>query len=470
MDEQSQSPCVVAEALIAAVLPSAAAWGIVPARRDDAARARYEDWLAEGLHAGMPCLTDYAHVKFDPSCVLPSAASLILVALPYEGAGKDSAAGGHGAHAAAETGEAGLVARVSRGRDYHKVLQTMLRRICAALQARFPDGHFRPVCDTVPLSERFYAARAGLGTVVHNCLLGNMEMGTRFVLGAVVSSSEFMVRDAGLGLAENPCTDLDVPEACPTRALVAPVRLDVSRCISWLTIEYKGLIARDLCSAIGRRVFGCDVVRTFARSTGRARSGRVARLCPTSGRGRSGASCPGHGQAGAKSGEARDNPRTAECPDAEVSALFSTANAPGAWIPLTELLALEDEREVRARFAGTALIRAGRRGLVRNAIIVWSNADTGPSRRPASGEACRARVQKLCDDPDPVVAKTARQALRARSSRMYYKMNAYPDSYDKTRFQYTYPQDQLIITFVCARVVRQCRQADTLNEMNHTGQ
>jgi len=105
----------------------------------------------------------------------------------------------------------------------------------------------------------------------------------------------------------------------------------------------------------------------------------------------------------------------------EVSALFSTANAPGAWIPLTELLALEDEREVRARFAGTALIRAGRRGLVRNAIIAWSNAETGPSRRPASGEACRARVQKLCADPDPVVAKTARLALLARSSRMYYK-------------------------------------------------
>ncbi len=424
MDEQSQSPCVVAEALIAAVLPSAAAWGIVPARRDDAARARYEDWLAEGLHAGMPCLTDYAHVKFDPSRVLPAAASLILVALPYGGAGKDSAAGGHGAHAAAETGEAGLVARVSRGRDYHKVLQTMLRRICAALQARFPDGHFRPVCDTVPLSERFYAARAGLGTVVHNCLLGNMEMGTRFVLGAVVSSNEFMVRDAGLGLAENPCTDCGLClEACPTRALVAPVRLDVSRCISWLTIEYKGLIARDLWPAIGRRVFGCDVCQDVCplNRAGAVWQGGPAAVRTSRAAGDPGASCPGHGQAGAKSGEARDNPRTAECPDAEVSALFSTANAPGAWIPLTELLELADDEAVRARFAGTALIRAGRRGLVRNAIIVWSNADTGPSRRPASGEACRARVQKLCDDPDPVVAKTARQALRARSSRMYYK-------------------------------------------------
>lgn len=419
MDEQSQSPPhVAAEALIAAVLPAAAAWGIVPARRDDAARARYEGWLAEGLHAGMPCLTDYAHVKFDPSRVLPAAASLVLVALPYEGAGKDSAGERHGEQAAVDAQVAGLVARVSRGRDYHKVLQTILRRVCAALQTRFPDGHFRPVCDTVPLSERFYAARAGLGTVLHSCLLGNAQMGTRFVLGAVVSTREFSVHDAGLGLPQNPCAGCGRCLAvCPTRALIGPGRLDVARCIAWLTIEYKGLVDPGLWPAIGQRIFGCDACqdvcplnRVGAVWQGGPSVVRTIRDC-----GEPAILRPTPNATGTQ--QAQMSANLAE----EVSALFSTANAPGAWIPLTELLALEDEREVRARFAGTALIRAGRRGLVRNAIIAWSNAETGPSRRPASGEACRARVQKLCADPDPVVAKTARLAVLARSSRMYYK-------------------------------------------------
>ena len=421
MNSLSPPPHVAAEALIAAVLPAAAAWGIVPARRDDAARARYEAWLAEGLHAGMPCLTDYAHVKFDPSRVLPSAASLVLVALPYEGAGKDSAGGGHGAQTAVDAQVAGLVARVSRGRDYHKVLQTILRRVCAALQTRFPDGHFRPVCDTVPLSERFYAAQAGLGSVLHNCLLGNMQMGTRFVLGAVVSTREFSVHDAGLGLPQNPCAGCGRCLAvCPTRALIGPGRLDVARCIAWLTIEYKGLVDPGLWPAIGQRIFGCDACQDVCPLN---RAGAVWQGSPFAVRTireveDPAASCSTQDEAGAQSG---GTPCTSECPAAEVSALFSTANAPGAWIHLTELLALEDEREVRARFAGTALIRAGRRGLVRNAIIAWSNAETGPSRHPASGEACRERVQKLCADPDPVVAKTARQALLARSSRMHYK-------------------------------------------------
>jgi epoxyqueuosine reductase len=203
--------------------------------------AMFEDWLRDG-HAGtMGYLARGADKRRDTRLPVPGTTHAIVVALDY--GGKEPS---------------GPVARYARGDDYHDVMDARLRELKARLErdaGRTIAG--KPYVDTGPILERDLARRAGLGWFGKNTNLLNPRKGSFFFLGALVLDLA-LVPDAPF--AEDRCgTCTRCIDACPTGAIVAPRRLDATRCISYLTIELKGEIPVDLRQKIGELIYGCDI-------------------------------------------------------------------------------------------------------------------------------------------------------------------------------------------------------------------
>jgi epoxyqueuosine reductase len=198
---------------------------------------------------------------------IPWARSVIVCALNYNAAGPvsiDKAPSGTGwiaryawsGRAAAADGNTTTDELVPT--DYHDQLLGRLRQVEAAVRERFPC-ETRCYVDTGPLVERTMAARAGVGWIGKNTCVINQRLGSWLLLGVVVTSipvasgAEFQIAADRCGSCTR-CID-----ACPTDALVAPYQMDASRCIAYLTIEKKGVIAEELREPMGRQVFGCDI-------------------------------------------------------------------------------------------------------------------------------------------------------------------------------------------------------------------
>lgn len=151
-------------------------------------------------------------------------------------------------------GEA-VVSVYARGRDYHKVLRSRLARLGERIARELaPLGH-RAFVDSAPVLEAELAVRSGLGWRGKHTLVLHREAGSLFFLGEVfvdmaLPPTEPVAPHCGSCSA---CMDL-----CPTRAIVAPYRLDARRCISYLTIEHPGAIPEDLRPLMGNRIYGCD--------------------------------------------------------------------------------------------------------------------------------------------------------------------------------------------------------------------
>jgi epoxyqueuosine reductase len=254
----------------------------------------------------------------------------------------------------------GPVARYARGRDYHDVILERLAELHRWLEAEVG----RPVnakayVDTGPILERDLARRAGLGWFGKNTMLIHPRLGSFFFLGAILVDLE-LTADAPFE-SEHCGTCTRCLDACPTQALVAPGVMDARRCISYLTIELKGSIPETLRSSVGDHVYGCDVCQD---------------VCPW-------------------------NVRFAR-------ALDEPALAPRAEIDAIEMLALDDAG-FRERYRGTAVTRAKRRGLARNAAVVLGN------RGDASALPVLERA--ALEDPDPVVREHATWAIQAMALR-----------------------------------------------------
>jgi epoxyqueuosine reductase len=149
----------------------------------------------------------------------------------------------------------GIVSLYARGRDYHKVLRSRLRRLSERIAQEIgPFGH-RVFTDSAPVLEAELAARSGQGWRGKHTLVLNREAGSMFFLGEIyvdlaLPPSEPVTEHCGSCSA---CIDI-----CPTQAIVAPGKLDARRCISYLTIEHHGAIPLELRPLIGNRIYGCD--------------------------------------------------------------------------------------------------------------------------------------------------------------------------------------------------------------------
>lgn len=286
-----------------------------------AARNAAQEVRRKGLLAGMAWMTgEWLTRATDPRRFLGGARSVVLLALPYHGEDTQPADG-----TPREAGPTrGRVARYARGRDYHRVFETRLRRIARLIREEFGAGA-RATVDYGPLLERPFAAAAGMGWLGKSTMLLTPGFGPWVLLGAIATTLE-LEPDAPLRKSCGSCLRCVV--ACPTGALGSDgTVLDARLCISYHTIENRGAIPGDLRAKFGDWVFGCDACLD---------------------------SCP----VGATN--------TASHPD------FVPADEEAGRPSLVGLLDL-DEEAFRSRFQGRAIMRAKRDGLVRNACVALGN-------------------------------------------------------------------------------------------------
>ena len=204
--------------------------------------------MRDRLMDGLPWYTP-ARVRRGcrPEELLPGARSIITVGLSYY------VDGPHGA----PTAPAGKVARYAWGDDYHKVMKSKLKLLAEKLSEELAEGvRSRWYVDDGPMLDRAAAARAGIGWFGKSTNLLTRTHGSWVFLGQLVTDVE-LAPDAPLKKTCGSCVRcIDI---CPTGAIVAPYVLDNRRCISYLTIENRGAIPRDLRPLVGDWVFGCDL-------------------------------------------------------------------------------------------------------------------------------------------------------------------------------------------------------------------
>jgi epoxyqueuosine reductase len=224
----------------------------------------------------------------------------------------------------------GRVARYAMGDDYHAVMKEKLEQLGARLVAASGAGHFRAFADAGPLPERELARRSGLGWVGKNTMLIHPRLGSFTFIGVLLTDLD-LARDEPFE-ADRCGSCRRCLDACPTRAFPEPRVLDATRCISYLTIEARGPMPEPLKPLVGDWLFGCDVCQD---------------VCPW-------------------------NVRLAE----ETCEPRYRARPAGEWPTLVEITAMT-EREFDTVLGATALERAGRAGLARNAATVLENTGLG---------------------------------------------------------------------------------------------
>ena len=211
---------------------------------------RLQAWLDAGHHGDMSYMARNTELRADPARLVAGTVSVVSLRMNYMSESPDTATA-----RLAQSGQ-GYIARYALGRDYHKTLRARLRQMAERLAVLIgPFGH-RVFTDSAPVLERALARNAGLGWIGKHTNLLNREDGSLFFLGEIFTDLELPV---DLAEATDHCgTCVRCIDVCPTGAIVAPYRLDARRCISYLTIEYKGSIPVPLRALLGNRVFGCD--------------------------------------------------------------------------------------------------------------------------------------------------------------------------------------------------------------------
>ena len=218
------------------------------------AEAGLLDWLAAGFHGDMGYMAAHGLKRARPAELVPGTLSVISARMDY--LPRDTPAGWAAREAGAQSDpQRAVVSVYARGRDYHKVLRRRLQQLADRLaQEVGPLGH-RVFTDSAPVLEVELASRAGLGWRGKHTLALSREAGSMFFLGELFVDIE-LPADAPVSAHCGQCSAcIDV---CPTRAIVAPYRLDARRCISYLTIEHPGAIDVELRPLIGNRIYGCD--------------------------------------------------------------------------------------------------------------------------------------------------------------------------------------------------------------------
>lgn len=223
------------------------ACGVAPAEPvDEFVARRYCDWITEGKQADMGYLNNHVEKRLDPTLLVEGAKSVISVALNY-----------YPAEMLDDEWQYEF-AWYAYGQDYHEVMKARLSALAEALLEDVEgEVHYRLFCDTAPVLERYWAWRCGLGWIGKNTQLIIPHAGSAFFLGEIIIDRPFTTYDEPVPSRCGTCTRC--LKACPTQALHHPYELDAHRCLSYLTIEFRGeKLPVEATCAMGNCIYGCD--------------------------------------------------------------------------------------------------------------------------------------------------------------------------------------------------------------------
>ena len=304
---------------------------------------RMAQWVAAGMHGEMDYMSQHMPKAAHPAHVAAGARSIVVVGLAYHWDTSEPPPGSL----------RGRISSYARGTDYHAVMERKLADLSRFLIGRGAELA-RYYVDTGPLLDRAVAHRAGLGWFGKNTMLiTKAGYGSYVFLGEVLTDLELQPDQPAEGSCGRCRLCLD---QCPTGAIVAPFVVDARRCISYLTIELRGWIPRELRPLMQTWVFGCDVCQDVCPHNGLVRQGIHQEFAPR---------------------------KDVAFPD------------------LIELLHI-DEATYQERFRHSAIKRAKRQGLRRNAAVALGNL------RDARAVPSLARA---LDDDDPLIRGHAAWAL-----------------------------------------------------------
>jgi len=330
--------------------------GFAEARLGDEALDGLREFIARGYHGDMGWLAGTAARRGDPQALWPEARTVVVLGINY--APEDDPL------ALVDEPDRGVVSVYARGRDYHDTLKRRLKALARWIEERWPGG-LKLFVDTAPVMEKPLAERAGVGWQGKHTNLVSRDFGSWLFLGEIYLSLSLEPDAPEVDHCGSCRRCLD---ACPTAAFPAPYRIDARRCISYLTIEHKGMIPLELRPLIGNRIYGCDDCLAVCPWNKFARAAREPDFLPR---------------------EELTAPRLAA---------------------LAEL----DDAAFRKLFAGTAVKRTGRDRFVRNVLIAIGNAD------PAVPDLAAAAQHRL-DDEAPLVRAAAAWAFSRLAPLMQYE-------------------------------------------------
>lgn len=206
---------------------------------------RLHEWLQRGFHGTMAWMERTEAKRRDPHLVLPKAQTVISVAYNYYAEVR---------HLVDKS--RGKISRYAWGDDYHAIVDDKLDQLQQYIQDAAPGAVCKRYVDTGPVMDKAWAVRAGLGWLGKHTNVITREYGSWVFLGEVITDIA-LAPDDPIGDFCGSCTACI--DACPTDAIVEPYVLDARRCISYLTIEHKGEIPREVHARLENWVFGCDV-------------------------------------------------------------------------------------------------------------------------------------------------------------------------------------------------------------------
>jgi len=276
---------------------------------------RLDTFIAEDRYGDMDWFTTQAHRRRHPQAMWPEARSAVVLGFNY---GPDTNPLDALAHK-----QRGVISVYAQGRDYHDVVKGRLKDVAGVL-SRATGEEVKVFVDTAPLMEKPLAALAGLGWQGRHTNLVSREAGSWLFLGVILTTAVLTPAPPASDNCGSCRRCLDI---CPTNAFPASYQLDARRCISYLTIEHKGPIAREFRPMLGNRIYGCDDCLS---------------VCPW-------------------------NKFAAAAHEAKFGATAATINT-----ELADLLKLDDAA-FRARFSGSPIKRTGRNRFIRNVLIAAGN-------------------------------------------------------------------------------------------------
>ena len=205
---------------------------------------RLEKWLKNNHHGTMSYMEHNFDKRLDPRKLVPDAKSVVSLLYNYYTNKNQS------------DPESPKIAMYALGDDYHFIIKRKLKKLVAHLQTTVGDVSGRVFVDSAPVMERQWAEKSGLGWIGKNTLLLNRKAGSYFFIAELILDLELEY--------DGPTTDhcgtcTACIDACPTEAIYAPFKMDASRCISYLTIEYRDEIPSEFKDKMDNWAFGCDI-------------------------------------------------------------------------------------------------------------------------------------------------------------------------------------------------------------------